>query len=553
MKNFFWGAYEKSIKVWTEKCAKQSLVKRLWQKDPTLWKTNPSEQAEIISRLGWLDAVRRMRSHAADLISFADTVRSEALTDVVLLGMGGSSLAPEVFQNVFGNKPGYPKLSVLDSTDPGRVRDVEVSVNLSKSLFIVSSKSGGTVELLSFYKYFFEKIKALFPDAPGGRFVAITDPGSPLESMAKKQHFRRVFLGFPDVGGRFSALTYFGLVPAALIGVDLDKVLSSAESMIRRCSAEVALDQNEAVPLGVGMAILAEAGRDKLTILSPPAFESFGDWAEQLVAESTGKEDMGVIPVVREPAQMPQPYGEDRFFAAFLPAFGNKGSLEAKIETLKKSGHPVLTFCLPEPEDLGGEFFRWEMATAIASSLLKINAFDQPDVQAAKDKTKALLKKIESGQALSAPASNDSLESFWESLKNRDYVSLLAFLPDREPVRKALVRLQAEIRAASRAAVTLGFGPRYLHSTGQLHKGGPDSGIFILFTSESSEDLSIPGEKFSFAQLELAQALGDLEALKSKGRRVFHLRLKDASAPTLERAVDQIKEALHASQTDEVS
>ena len=549
----FWGRDAKSVESWMDQCTKQSLLKRIWDRDPSVWKRDPAEQGEIVARLGWLDAVSKMKKESAGLKAFSEEIRSEGITEVVLLGMGGSSLAPEVFQKVCGNRAGFPKLTVLDSTDPARVKDVESSVDLSKTLFIVSSKSGGTVELVSFLKYFYQKLKTLFPENPGNRFIAITDPGSPLEESAKKQGFRKVFLGYPDVGGRFSALTPFGLLPAALIGVDIEKVLASAEKMMRRCAAEVPPHQNEAMALGVGMAVLAESGRDKLTLLSSAALAPFGDWAEQLVAESTGKEESGVVPVVGEPLETVEHYGEDRFFVALFPDFTEKKELNEKFSELKEAGHPGLAFNLPAPEDLGGEFFRWEMATAVASSLLKINAFDQPDVQAAKDRTKALLKRLEAGQELSVPESSGSLETFWETLKTGDYVAILAFLPDRSPVRSALSKLQADIRRSTKAAVTLGFGPRYLHSTGQLHKGGPDHGTFILLTADPESDLPIPGEKYSFGQLELAQALGDLEALRSKGRRVFHLRLKNISGSELEKAFDQVKSALMTSLGDEVS
>ena len=549
----FWGTHAKSVESWMNRCVKQSLLKRIWEKDPTAWKQDPAEQGEITTRLGWLDAVSNIKKEATGFKAFSEEIRSEGITDIVLLGMGGSSLAPEVFQKICGNRAGYPKLSILDSTDPARVRDVESAVDLSKTLFIVSSKSGGTVELVSFLKYFYQKMKTFFPEAPGNRFIAITDPGSPLEETAKKQGFRKIFLGYPDVGGRFSALTPFGLLPAALIGVDLEKVLTSAEKMMRRCAAEIPPHQNEAMALGVGMAVLAESGRDKLTILSSASLAPFGDWAEQLVAESTGKEELGVVPVVGEPLEAVEHYGEDRFFAVLFPDFTEKKALNEKFSELKEAGHPGLAFNWPAPEDLGGEFFRWEMATVIASSLLKINAFDQPDVQAAKDRTKALLKRLEAGQELSIPKSSESLEVFWETLKTGDYVGILAFLPDRPTVREVLTRLQTEIRRSTKAAVTLGFGPRYLHSTGQLHKGGPSNGVYLLLTAEPENDLPIPGEKYTFGQLEFAQALGDLEALRSKGRRVCHLRLKNISGPELEKAFDHVKNTLLTSLGDEVS
>lgn len=550
----FWGVYAKSVESWMDQCVKQSLMKRIWEKDPSVWKSNPAEQDEIAARLGWLDAVSKMKKESASFRSFAEEIRSEGITDVVLLGMGGSSLAPQVFQKVCGNRAGYPKLTVLDSTDPAQVKDVESSVDLSKTFYLVSSKSGGTVELVSFLKYFYEKMKVLFPTAPGSRFTAITDPGSSLEESAKKQGFRKIFLGYPDVGGRFSALTPFGLLPAALIGVDIDKVLASAEKMMRRCAAEIPPHQNEAMALGVGMAVLAESGRDKLTVLSSKGLAPFGDWAEQLVAESTGKEESGVVPVVGEPLEAVQHYGEDRFFTALFPDFTEKKDLNEKFSEVKETGHPGLAFNLASPEDLGGEFFRWEMATAIACSLLKINAFDQPDVQAAKDRTNALLKRLDSGHSLSVPKEPaGSLEAFWESLKTGDYVGILAFLPDRPPIRLALTKLQTEIRRSTKAAVTLGFGPRYLHSTGQLHKGGPDNGAFLVLTAEPENDLPVPGEKYTFGQLELAQALGDLEALRLRDRRVVHLQLKDLSGAEIEKMFDHVKSALLTSLGDEIS
>lgn len=529
--------YRKEIGEWISRAAPLSIPRRIWDKDASLWSKNPQDQVVIRERLGWLALPAEMKKAAGDFRAFAEEVRGQGITHAVLLGMGGSSLTSELFQSVFGNRPGYPRLIVLDSTDPGRVRDVEESVPAGKTLFIVSSKSGNTVEVVSLFKYFFEKAAQAAAGRAGRSFIAITDPGSPLEELAKKSAFRRVFPTPPDVGGRFSALTAFGLVPAALVGVDLDLLLDSAQKMAERTSPGVPATENEALPLGVGMAVLAEEGRDKLTLLTAAGIESFGDWVEQLVAESAGKDDLGIIPVVREPEGGIDTYGDDRFFVRL--------DWEGKNE-IQSAGHPALSFRIKRPEDVGGEFFRWEMAVAIAGALLKINPFDEPDVQAAKDRTQSILKTWElKGGREKIPVS-DNQESFWERLKTRDYVALLAFLPDREPLRNRLRQLQRELRVLTRLAVTLGFGPRYLHSTGQLHKGGPPTGVFVMITAAGSEDISIPGESYSFGGLELAQAMGDFRALEERGRRVLHFRLESPSEEHLGELCQKIRDAVQA-------
>ena len=543
-----WGVYGPMMNTWIEKCAKMNLIQRLWDKDASLWKKDPAEQKEILARLGWLKIAATMKESADDLKSFADEIRKEGFSRVVLLGMGGSSLAPEVFQSTFGKKTGYPELMVLDSTDPDSVRDIESKIDLQKTLFIVSSKSGGTIELVSFFKYFFDKVKEVRKEKASQQFVAITDPGTALVDLAKTHNFRRVFLAPPDVGGRFSALTYFGLVPASLIGVDVAAILDGAEKMMEGSSAAVEYPENEAIQLGVGMAVLAEEGRDKLTIVTSTGLESFGDWAEQLVAESTGKEDLGVVPIVGEPLTGPKVYGEDRFFVGLELESEDNTAFEMRLNALKKAGHPVLTLKMKDASDLGGEFFRWEMATAIACALLKINTFDQPDVQAAKDSTKALLKKIEKGEELAIKASQNSLDSFWGSLSAQDYVGILAFLPKDDKIKKKLQALRLEIRDLTKNAVTLGIGPRYLHSTGQLHKGGPNTGVFFFITAAHAQDLAIPGDKFTFGQLELAQAMGDLEALESKERRVFHVRLEELSENSLDELSEKVTAVLSRSE-----
>ncbi len=533
MTNAFWGSYERTIARWFEKAEKQDVVRRIWSKDTALWTSDPAGRKEALARLGWLAAPALMKEKVAELESFADEIKNAGFTKAVLLGMGGSSLAPEVFQRVCGSKKGNPDLFVLDSTDPERVKDIEAALDPAKTLFIVSSKSGGTIELVSFFKYFFDRMKNLNGEKAGSQFVAITDPGSPLEDLAKKNGFRKIFLAPEDVGGRFSALTYFGLVPAAIIGVDIGQILKSASALAEAASADFDIEDNPAVPLGIGMAVLAEEGRDKLTILSSVGLESFADWAEQLVAESSGKEGFGIVPITHELIGRPGQYGQDRFFVALVS--DADAGLEKKLEALRSAGHPVLSLTMKGSYDLGAELFRWEFATALTCALLKVNAFDQPDVQSAKERTRTLLKKIERGEKIQAPQTQTDLEVFWSGLNNGDYIGILAFLPDRSQIKKELQNLQLGLRELTGKAVTLGWGPRYLHSTGQLHKGGPSSGAFIMITAKHASDLPIPGEKYGFRELEQAQALGDLEALVAGGRRVVHFELENVSAEALQR------------------
>lgn len=538
----FWGKSEAAIQEWTASIDKKAMVKRIWDHDASLWTRDAAGQKEAAARLGWLHAPDISAEAVREIVSFADEIKNEGIRHCVLLGMGGSSLAPELFQNAFGNAADRPAILVLDSTDPLRVKDIESQIELEKTLFIVSSKSGGTIELVSFFKYFYGRVSEKKGEKAGKQFIAITDPGTPLAESAKKQGFRKIFLSDPNVGGRFSALTPFGLVPAALIGVDIQKVLESARQMARTASAEAPAAQNPAVTLGVGMAVLAEEGRDKLTLVTSAGLESFGDWAEQLVAESTGKEGMGVVPVVREKLGTSEVYGEDRFFVALLS--GDDVKTEKRLKQLADAGHPVLIYSIDDKHALGAEFFRWEMATAIACALLKVNAFDQPDVQSAKEKTKAILKSVESGAKLEPRFSNRDLGVFWDNAEPGDYAALLVFLPDRPAIREKLETLRIAVRDKTKLAVTLGFGPRYLHSTGQLHKGGPNNGIFLLVTAAHAEDLPISSEKYGFVQLELAQAMGDFEALESKGRWVHHVRLNTADEAGLDAFCDEVKKAL---------
>lgn len=533
--------YAALVEAAVEKSVGDSVVARIWQKDPTVWKDKHSEQNEITNRLGWLDAPRKSQRLVDECVSFADGVRREGVRHIVLFGMGGSSLAPEVFFETFGRKEGYPGLIVLDSTDPEKVRDARSEITINKTLFIFSSKSGTTTEPLSLYKYFRAETerssKAAAGREAGRRFVAVTDPGTSLEDLARSSGFRRVFYGNPEVGGRFSALTAFGLLPAALTGADVRAVLKSAQAFAER--AKENRRDNPALVLGAAMAVLSLQKKDKLTFIGSKHFARFGDWVEQLVAESTGKEGRGIVPVIREDAAVAC-YGSDRFFAALVEA--KDAAAEKKLAEIRQAGHPSIVIRARAREDIGAEFFRWEMATAIAGAILHINPFDQPNVQETKDRTKTVLKDLEAGRkiglktqpvgagllrgrASGAVGQKNSWVSFWKSLRVREAVHVLAFLPDRPPVRRALEKIRDIVRARTKSAVTLGFGPRYLHSTGQLHKGGADNGIFLMMTADRRGRIPIPGEKISFEELELAQAIGDYQALESRGRRVLWIEL----------------------------
>lgn len=515
-------------------------VGRLWGKDASLWKPDEQPQRAIKNRLGWLTVAESMGEKAGEIAAFAQEVRRAGFTHALLLGMGGSSLCPEVCRATFGVKPGYLDLAVLDTTAPAAVLRMERRADPLKTLFVVSTKSGTTTETASFYKYFYEKVRALKGERAGENFVAITDPGSPLEKLAQERGFRRLFPGMPDVGGRYSALSHFGLVPMALIGVDLPKLLARAGEMARRCGAKAPTVGNPAFRLGAVLGEMARSGRDKLTFILAPALKSFGCWAEQLVAESTGKEGRGILPVDGEPLSGPGSYGRDRLFV-YLRLPGD-ALLDAQVRALEEAGHPVVVLNLRDKYDLGGEFFRWEMATAVASALLGVNPFDEPNVTESKDNTSRLLKDFAPGEALpeeEAVSAHDAgrlpaaLKELSGQARPGDYLALLAYLPPTPQTDEALREIRLRLRDALRLATTVGYGPRYLHSTGQLHKGGAGNGLFIQLTADDREDAAIPGEPYTFGVLKKAQALGDLQALRSRRRRVLAVNLGDDVAAGL--------------------
>lgn len=533
------GSYQAAVDSALAEIAENRVMSRIWECDHTVWKPDPTE---ITNRLGWLHVAEAMRGNIDRLEALAEAVRAEDYTHVLLLGMGGSSLAPEVFSKTFGVRDGYPDLSVLDSTDPGAVLAYADRLDPAHTLFIVAAKSGGTVETLSFFKFFYNWVAdALGAGRAGEHFVAITDPGSRLVGLAKQHSFRAVFLNDPNIGGRYSALSHFGLLPAALLGVDLARLLDRAQEALARCGPRVMTDDNPGAWLGAVLGELARAGRDKVTFAISPTIVSFGDWVEQLIAESTGKEGKGILPVVGEPLGPPGVYADDRVFV-YLRLDGDD-THDTAIKTLEEAGHPVVRLRQQDRYDLGAQFFLWEMATAVAGHRLGINPFDQPDVEAAKVLARRMVAEYTETGALSggefAPPSAEALREFLDQVQagdpssglRRSYIALQAYVQPTGETDEVLLALRTRLRDWYNVATTTGYGPRYLHSTGQLHKGDAGNGLFIQFTAVDDRDAFIPDEAgsadsaMSFGVLKMAQALGDAEALLDAGRRVvrFHL------------------------------
>jgi len=519
---FHAGAVAERLRAWEEEDA----VARLWAGDHTLWTAEPAP--EIEDRLGWLALPETMLPEVPSLSAFADRVVADGIQQVVLLGMGGSSLAPEVFARTFGSRPGYPELLVLDSTHPGAVRAVDERVDPAATLFLVSSKSGTTIEPLSFLHHFWERVAAITP-RPGRHFVAITDPGTPLADLAGERGFRQAFAARPDVGGRFSALSHFGLVPAALIGADLERLLRGGARMAAACHRAPAA--NPGFVLGAVLGELARAGPDKATFLVSPSLAALPAWLEQLVAESTGKDGTGVVPVAGETVGSPEVYGADRCFV-YLALRGDEDETQAAaVSALEAAGHPVLQIELVDLHDLGAELFRAEVAVAMASSVLRVHPFNQPDVQLAKELASRAMRgegdgtPVEAVPAADRPALAAALADLLERARPGDYLALQAFVEPSVPAVAALQGLRHRLRDRLRVATTLGFGPRFLHSSGQLHKGGPNTGLFLQVVDDPRPDLPVPGTSYTFGQLVSAQADGDFRALAARGRRVRRVHL----------------------------
>ena len=539
-----------SVKTAISNWQSSDKMKRLWARDAALW--TGSDEADW---LGWLDIVEEQSAHLAELRGLAKEVWSAGFKDALLLGMGGSSLCPEVLRMTFGKISGYPDLHVLDSNDPAQVKAFENKIDIARTLFIVSSKSGSTLEPNIFKQYFFELTKkAVGADKAGSHFMAITDPGSKMQKVAEADRFRHVFFGRPSIGGRYSALSNFGMVPAAVIGIDTKKFLDRAQEMVEACGPSATVEQNPGAVLGIILGTAATTGHDKVTIVTSPDISDLGAWLEQLLAESTGKVGKGIIPVDREALAAPEVYGNDRVFAYIHTEHATDAGSEAKLAAIEKAGHPLVRISMADIYDLGAEFFRWEIATAVAGSIIGIDAFNQPDVEASKIVTKDLTSQYEKSGSLPAekPVVEDNGIKLFTDEKNAadlaraaggekslaaylkahlgrigagDYFALLGYIQMNAGHEKTLQAIRHAVRDRKHVATCLGFGPRFLHSTGQAYKGGPNSGVFLQVTCDDAVELPVPEQKYTFGVVKAAQARGDFEVLAQRGRRALRVHL----------------------------
>ncbi|MBI2563439.1 MAG: bifunctional transaldolase/phosoglucose isomerase [candidate division NC10 bacterium] len=544
-----------SVKSTLQEWRARGNVRKLWSRDPSLW-----TGADEGNWLGWLGITENQLAQVEHLTALADDVRRAGFRHAVLLGMGGSSLCPEVLKLTFGRIPGFPELHVLDSTDPSMIRALERQVDLATTLFIVSSKSGSTLEPNIFKQYFFERVKeAVGPVEAGRRFIAITDPGSKMQQVAEGDGFRHVSFGVPSIGGRYSALSDFGMVPAAVMGLDVGTFLDRAERMVQACASCVPLEENPGVVLGIVLGVLARTGRDKVTLITSPGVRDLGAWLEQLLAESTGKEGKGLIPVDREEVGPPEVYGSDRVFVYVRLESAPDPAQDDAVGRLEAAGQPVVRIGMADPTDLGQEFFRWEIATAVAGATLGINPFDQPDVEASKEATRRLTSEYEKIGSLPAETpvfATDGIALYTDDknaatlnemvgrkksltgylrahlgrLQAGDYFGLLAYVAMSEEPERRLQAIRHAVRDAKRVATCLGFGPRFLHSTGQAYKGGPNTGVFLQVTCDDPADLQVPGQRYTFGVVKAAQARGDFEVLAERNRRVLRVHLRDVKA-----------------------
>jgi len=527
------GKYQTHIKNRLQSWKEINFNQRLWAKDPFLWFSKPVP--EITDRLGWLVLPEIMLKQLEELVSFAEEIKAQGISHIVLLGMGGSSLAPEVFQKTFGNKAGFPELIVLDSTHPVAVRSVEDKINPGRTLFLVSSKSGTTLETISLFRYFWMKTNQHTKN-PGRNFVAITDPDTHLIQLAQEKDFRQVFLSTPDSGGRYSAFTVFGLVPAALIGMDIHRFLERALIASKNSSLYVSEEKASGLSLGAALGELAKS-RNKLTFFTSPTLRSFPEWLEQLIAESTGKNGKGIVPIVNEPLVSLNFYREDRAFVFLFLEGEETEELKDRIAALEADGHPTVRISLADKADLAQEIFRWEIAVAAAGAVLGIHPFNQPDVQLTKELTRIEMEKrnesiaqiekgVETVSAEEPMVLAEALNNWMEKARPGDYISLQAYVSPTQEVTGALQKVRLGFLKRLQLATTMGYGPRFLHSTGQLHKGGPKRGLFLQLVDEPEIDLPVPETDFTFAALIQAQSVGDYKALKQRGQRVLRINLK---------------------------
>ncbi|HEX6547185.1 MAG TPA: bifunctional transaldolase/phosoglucose isomerase [Candidatus Dormibacteraeota bacterium] len=511
------GELQPEVDATVAELQKQEAPKRLWSKDGSLWSPQPAQQKEIAGWLGWLNVPEKMREQEDTFRGLARD--GKAYSDVVLCGMGGSSLCPDVLRNTFGQVRGHPALHVLDTTDPGSILALRRRIDPADTLFVISSKSGGTTETLSHFAYFWGEVEKAKVKQPGRHFAAVTDPKTSLEKLAHERGFRWTFLNPPDIGGRYSALSYFGMVPGTLAGIEVGEMLERAIEMTHSCDASVPVEKNPGVWLGAVFGRLAKLGHDKLTLIVSPKVKTFGYWVEQLIAESTGKQGTGIVPIEGEPVGDPESYGKDRLFVHVRM---DTDPDDARVRALEKSGFPTVTLTLRDKLDLGGEFLRWEIATAVAGSVLGIDAFDQPNVQESKDNTKKVLEgyrksgRLPEAETLEPEAAGRRLAELVKKGKTGSYVALMAYTASSPQSEKALREMREAVRNRTKFATTAGYGPRFLHSTGQLHKGGSKTGIFVQVVQTDGEDVEIPGQPYTFSTLKQAQALGDFESLRSR-------------------------------------
>ncbi len=537
---------EALVKTALDDWKKNDKVRRLWQRDASVW--TGTDEAQW---LGWLDIVEKQLAQVDVFKKIAADVKKAKFKHALLLGMGGSSLCPEVLRMTFGKIKGFPELHVLDSTDPAQIKAIEAKVELKSTICIVSSKSGSTLEPNIYKQYFFERIaKKVGPKEAGNRFIAITDPGSKMQQVAEADKFRDIFSGVPSIGGRYSALSNFGMIPAAVMGLDVAKFLKNAQEMVKTCGANIAADKNPGVVLGAILGTAANEGLDKLTIISSPGIHDLGAWLEQLIAESTGKQGKGIIPVDREKLAKPEGYGSDRVFAYLRLETKPDKKQDAAVKALEKDGLPVVRISVKNTYNLGQEFFRWEIATAVAGSIIGINPFNQPDVEASKIETRKLTSEYEKtgslppespfleteGIKLYADEKNtaalknsktlaDALKFHLDRINANDYFGVLAYITMNQENEDALQVIRHMVRDDKKAATVLGFGPRFLHSTGQAYKGGPTSGVFLQITCDDKIDLPVPGQKYTFSVVKAAQARGDFAVLSERGRRALRVHI----------------------------
>jgi len=544
--------------------AAEDVVKRIWRKDATLWKDDEASQKVIRNALGWLTVPDEMIGVVDELTEFAELIRQRGFQTVMVCGMGGSSLCPEVFARTFGRQPDYPELLVLDSTDPDVLADLLKRIDIQKCLFVIASKSGSTTEPNTFYKFWYDQLSKQ-TDSPGANFVAITDPGSPMVETAAKLSFQRTFLNQADIGGRYSALSYFGMVPAALMGIDVRKFLSNAKEAEQSCAPVMPPAKNPALQLGIIIGEAANSGRDKLTFVIEKSIATLGLWIEQLIAESTGKEGKGILPVAGEELGDVSEYSTDRLFVS-ISIDEPSPETSAKLSELNRAGHPVIYRKLSDLYGLGAEFFAWEFATACAGWSLGINPFDQPNVQESKDATKELLSTFvnhgslpeqnklvadelitiyaeSTADNLSAMSTLQAIRSLLASVKTGNYIALLNYTEETPAIDEELQKIRITLRDATKCATTVGYGPRFLHSTGQLHKGGPDTGVFFQITANDTVDFAVPGEPYTFSILKQAQALGDFRSLAKRGRRAIRVDVGNDTLKGLARLKDLISQA----------